>query len=97
MSLHYLVKYLYSKNGHAEELSETNYYARLNHSKQLSKNTLFFSDISIITFCVSHRRCKMYSGHVRLCLSLCVSVCLYVCPRPHAHIAAQTRCNLGAW
>jgi len=31
----------------------------------------------IITFCMSHRRCKMYCGHARLC------VCLSAAVRPH--------------
>ena len=39
----------------------------------------------VITFCVSHRRRKMYCGHVRLC------DCLSVCPRPHAYSIAWTR------
>jgi len=40
---------------------------------------------SIITFCVSRRRRKMYSGHARLCVCLCVclSVCLSAAVRPH--------------
>jgi len=32
---------------------------------------------SVVTFCVSRRRCKMYCGHARLC------VCLSVAVRPH--------------
>ena len=32
---------------------------------------------SIVTFCVSRRRCKMYYGHARLC------VCLSAALRPH--------------
>ena len=40
---------------------------------------------SIITFCVSRRRRKMYCGHARLCVCLCVclSVCLSAAVRPH--------------
>ena len=36
---------------------------------------------SVITFCVSRRRRKMYCGHARL--SVCVSVCLSVALRLH--------------
>ena len=36
---------------------------------------------SVITFCVSRRRRKMYCGQARLC----------VCPQPYAHIIARTR------
>ena len=39
--------------------------------------------LSIITFCVSRRRRKMYCGHVRLCLSVCVCVCLSAAVCPH--------------
>jgi len=39
----------------------------------------------VITFCVSHRRRKMYCGHSPL------FVCLSVCPRPYAHTSARTR------
>jgi len=38
-----------------------------------------------ITFCTSHRRRKMYSGHGRLYVCMCVSLL------PHAHTAARTR------
>jgi len=40
---------------------------------------------SVITFCVSRRRRKMYCGHARLsvCLSVCVSVCLSAAVCPH--------------
>ena len=40
---------------------------------------------SIITFCVSRRRRKMYCGHARLCVcvSVCVSVCLSAAVCPH--------------
>jgi len=40
---------------------------------------------ALITFLVSHRRCKMYCGHPHLC------VCLCVCPGPHAYTIAWTR------
>jgi len=40
--------------------------------------------LKIITFCVSHRRHKMYCGHARLCG-------LSVCPLLYAHTTAQTR------
>jgi len=40
---------------------------------------------SVVTFCVSRRRRKMYCGHARLC------VCLSVCPRPYAHTTARSR------
>ena len=36
---------------------------------------------SVITFCVSHRRCKMNCGHARLCV--CLSVCLSAATCPH--------------
>ena len=45
--------------------------------------------ITVITFCVSRRRRKMYCGHPRLCV--CLSVCLCACPRPHAYTIARTR------
>jgi len=38
--LHYLVKYLCSKNCHAQDLSEASCHAKLSHSKQLLKNFL---------------------------------------------------------
>jgi len=54
-----------------------------------SAHTVDIACIVIITFCVSRRRRKMYSGHPRLCV--CVSVCVSVCPRPYAHTTARTR------
>jgi len=41
--------------------------------------------VRVITFCVSRRRRKMYSGHARLCvcLSVCLCVCLSAAVRPH--------------
>jgi len=47
-----------------------------------------------ITFCVSRRRCKMYCGHVRLCV--CLSVCLSVCGRTPTLLHGPGY-NLGAW
>jgi len=41
--------------------------------------------ISLLTFCVSRRRRKMYCGYARLC------VYVSVCPRPHAYSIARTR------
>jgi len=44
---------------------------------------------AIVTFCVSHRRCKMYCGHppasvcLCVCLCVCLSVCLSAAVRPH--------------
>jgi len=37
----------------------------------------------LVTFCVSRRRRKMYSGHARLCVCVCVSVCLSAAVLPH--------------
>ena len=34
MSLHYLVKYLFSKNCYGQEVTEANCHARLRHSKK---------------------------------------------------------------
>jgi len=48
----------------------------------------------IITFCVSRRRRKMYSGHARLCV--CLSVCLPVRGRTPTLLHGPGR-NLGAW
>jgi len=39
--------------------------------------------VSLITFCVSRRRRKMYCGHARLCVCVCLSVCLSAAVRPH--------------
>ena len=36
---------------------------------------------TLITFCVSRRRRKMYCGHARLCV--CLSACLSAAVRPH--------------
>jgi len=44
----------------------------------------------LITFCVSHRRRKMYCGHARLC------VCLSVRSRTPTLLHGPG-CNLGAW
>jgi len=38
MLLHYLVKYLYSKNRHPQEVIEENSHVRLGHSKNSFKN-----------------------------------------------------------
>jgi len=59
-------------------------------SKSIAKKagTLYPDTLAyIITFCVSHRRRKMYCGHARLCV--CLSVC--VCPRLYAHTIARIR------
>jgi len=37
MSLHYIVKYLCSKNGSAQEVIEANCHIRLSHSKTVLK------------------------------------------------------------
>jgi len=51
-------------------------------------------DFSLITFCVSRRRCKMYCGHARLC----VCVCVYVSVRGRTPTLLHgPGCNLGAW
>jgi len=50
-----------------------------------------FTQLSVITFCVSRRRRKMYCGHSRLCMSVCVSV--------HGRTPTLLHgpgCNLGA-
>ena len=41
--------------------------------------------LTVITFCVSRRRRKMYCGHARLsaCVCVCLSVCLSAAVRPH--------------
>jgi len=41
-------------------------------------------NLPIITFRVSHRRCEMYCGHVRLCVYVCLSAtaCLHYCTDP---------------
>jgi len=44
---------------------------------------------TIITFRQSRKRREMYCGHARL------FACLCVCPRPHAHIIARSRMQLG--
>jgi len=46
--------------------------------------------IILITFRMSHRRCKMYSGHGRLCVCLSVS---YRIPM----LLHEPGCNLGQW
>jgi len=55
--------------------------------QQLSAFKVVYSRpiVSLITFCVSRRRCKMYCGHARLCVCVCVcvSVCLSAAVRPH--------------
>ena len=53
---------------------------------------------SIITFCVSRSRRKMYCGHARLCV--CLSVCLCVCVSVRGRMPTllhRLRCNLGEW
>jgi len=49
---------------------------------------------SLITFCVSRRRRKMYCGHARLCV--CVCVCVSVRGRTPTLLQGPG-CNLGAW
>jgi len=39
--------------------------------------------VVVVTFCVSHRRRKMYCGHARLCVYVCLLVCLSAAVRPH--------------
>jgi len=52
----------------------------------------------VITFCVSHRRRKMYCGHVRLCdcLSVCLSAaaCLQYCMDPDVTWGSGGSCPL---
>jgi len=53
----------------------------------LGRVLILIPPIVVVTFCVSHRRRKMYCGHARLfvCQSVCVSVCvcLSAAVRPH--------------
>ena len=52
----------------------------------------------VITFCVSRRRRKMYSGHARLCV--CLSVCVFVCLSVRGRTPTLLHgpgCNLEAW
>ena len=46
--------------------------------------------VTVVTFCVSRRRRKMYCGHARLC------VCLSVRGRTLTLLHGPG-CNLGAW
>jgi len=58
---------------------------RLKVHRQINNIVSISIKTSVITFCVSRRRRKMYSGHARLC------VCVSACPRPYAHTTARTR------
>jgi len=65
---------------HAQQVG----YVEESHNNTICVAMLMPSYFSIITFCVSRRRRKMYCGHARL--SVCVSVCLSVSVRgacPH--------------
>jgi len=49
--------------------------------------------LTLVTFCVSCRRRKMYCGHARLCV--CVCVCLSAAVRPHYYTDPDITCGHG--
>jgi len=65
--------------------------------KEVSKcmNYVDFSSFSLITFCVSRRRRKIYCGHARMYVCQ-MSVCLSVRGRTPTLLLGPG-CNLGAW
>ena len=58
--------------------------------RSVAVKLLVHGQVTIITFCVSRRRHKMYCGHPRLC------VCLSVRDRTPTLLHGPG-CNLGAW
>ena len=69
------------------------YYSELRHNGRASlhrgsRRERHKSVHTVVTFCVSRGRRKMYCGHARLC------VCLSVCPWPYAHTTARTRMDV---